>query len=739
MPLFKQIESLFRTGTAIGLTDGQLLDRFVQRRDDETAEAAFTTLVDRHGPMVLRVCRQVLGHEHDAWDSSQATFLVLARRAGSIGRRESVGSWLHGVALRVAAKARVAAARRTAHERRGAEMAIGRMVGETAGPDEGRELWTILHEELDRLPETFRAPIVLCYLEGLTQEQAAARLRAPLGTIQSRLARGRSKLKARLEQRGVDVSAAIPAGASAGLPPPPAPPAWAEATVRLGMQFARGSAAGSAAAGLAEEFVRAIVGSRMKAAFGMILFAALLVGGASTWAAKQGQKESPTVLPKNATAITPKAAPLPRAAPPSRSETRGTVRRTVRGIVRDEQGRPMAGAWIGSGVKTMNGDWNLIRWPHRIREATVPYRDEEGRIIPPGQLGKYFEYRDHSGKWLPIHPDDVRRWDPIRNPRYVLSHRQAAATRKSYPNGLLEVRTFELHGYMLPLDPESSELAPRTDSLGRFAVPVTFSLPRSPTQEIRFASEEFERQAVRIVRAEDPDRPIQVALRAVRSVRASVIETPNESPARACFMACPLRECHRSRTPERRSGRRSGRAVGCRSSQRFLVALRSEAARVGSRPDCRPGGTGQYSRRPRRIASWRWSCHGVRVRSSCRPSASRASPGCGMLGQPAAEIEAIDLDGKPVKLADHRGKVVVLMFWGTWYEPWPAMLERLADLRRRLRDEPLVLLALHDASITSLEAYHRAIVPFLDRYAKRAEAPCRLLLDRPQIGKGIGP
>ena len=110
-----------------------------------------------------------------------------------------------------------------------------------------------------------------------------------------------------------------------------------------------------------------------------------------------------------------------------------------------------------------------------------------------------------------------------------------------------------------------------------------------------------------------------------------------------------------------------------------------------------------------------------------------------MLGQPAAEIEAIDLNGKPVKLADHRGKVVVLMFWGTWYEPWPAMLERLADLRKRLRGEPLVLLALHDASITSLEAYHRAIVPFLDRYAKQAEAPFRLLLDRPPIGKGIGP
>ncbi len=113
MKLLKQIETLFQAGTAGGLTDGQLLDRFVQRRD-ETAEAAFEALVDRHGAMVLRVCRQVLGDEHESQDASQATFLVLARRAGSIGRRESVASWLHGVALRVAARAQLAASRRRA-------------------------------------------------------------------------------------------------------------------------------------------------------------------------------------------------------------------------------------------------------------------------------------------------------------------------------------------------------------------------------------------------------------------------------------------------------------------------------------------------------------------------------------------------------------------------------------------------------------------------------------------------
>ena len=113
MKLLKQIETLFHTGTSGGLTDGQLLERFLERRD-EVAEAAFAALVDRHGAMVLRVCRQILAREEDAEDAAQATFLVLARRAASISRRESLGCWLHGVALRVAAKARTAAARRHA-------------------------------------------------------------------------------------------------------------------------------------------------------------------------------------------------------------------------------------------------------------------------------------------------------------------------------------------------------------------------------------------------------------------------------------------------------------------------------------------------------------------------------------------------------------------------------------------------------------------------------------------------
>ena len=181
--VMEHLRTLFSVGTVGDLSDGHLLDLFVTRRD----EAAFAALIERHGPMVQRVCRQVLGDPHDAQDASQAVFLVLARRARSIRCRGSLASWLHGVALRTASKARTAAARRRVHERRAGEMRARAAYGRAPGEDPS---WPEVHEELDRLPEKFREPIVLCHLEGLTREMAAQQLGWPVGTVQSRLAQG---------------------------------------------------------------------------------------------------------------------------------------------------------------------------------------------------------------------------------------------------------------------------------------------------------------------------------------------------------------------------------------------------------------------------------------------------------------------------------------------------------------------------------------------------------------------
>ena len=199
----RHLETLFHAGTIVGLGDAQLLDRFASRRD-EAAEIAFTALVERHGPMVFRVCREVLRDPHEAQDAFQATFLILARKSASIRRRDSLGPWLHGVALRVSACAKSASARRRTHERRRAESTTP-----SFDPTDGGEERAILHEEIGRLPEKYRTPVVLCYLEGLTHDQAAQKLRWPVGTVRSRLSGARDRLRSRLVRRGVAPSAAI--------------------------------------------------------------------------------------------------------------------------------------------------------------------------------------------------------------------------------------------------------------------------------------------------------------------------------------------------------------------------------------------------------------------------------------------------------------------------------------------------------------------------------------------------
>src|SRR5262249_46205514 len=149
----------------------------------------------------LDICRRALGDPHDAEDAFQATFLVLATRARSIRRRKSVASWLYGVALRVARRARADAIRRRAHERRAAEMAGGEVGPEAT--DDDRD-FRALHEEVERLPGNYREAVVLCYLEGLTLEAAAGRLGCPVGTLGVRLMRARERLRTRLTRRGME-------------------------------------------------------------------------------------------------------------------------------------------------------------------------------------------------------------------------------------------------------------------------------------------------------------------------------------------------------------------------------------------------------------------------------------------------------------------------------------------------------------------------------------------------------
>ena len=211
-------------------------------------------MVARHGPMVLGVCRRMVRDEHMAADAYQAVFLILARKARAIRVVDSLGRWLYGVSVRVAGRARAIAAR----ERRQA-MSFGRRDGVAADdPSEAcerDELRAVIDEEISRLPSRYRLPLVLCYLEGMTHEQAARRLRSPVGTIESRLHRARARLRTSLTRRGLAPGSGIVAGMRALTAPADVPPELAAATTASAVRVATGGALAKVVSAAAETLV----------------------------------------------------------------------------------------------------------------------------------------------------------------------------------------------------------------------------------------------------------------------------------------------------------------------------------------------------------------------------------------------------------------------------------------------------------------------------------------------------
>jgi RNA polymerase sigma factor (sigma-70 family) len=198
----QRLKSAMAAETLAPLSDAELLRRFLATHD----QSVFATLLSRHGPMVFRVCRRVLPREQDAEDAFQATFLVLARQARTIRKASSLASWLHGVAYRLALEARDSTLRRRRYETRTKNAATSPGVADATT---WKELRTLLDEELARLPERLRTPLVLCYMEGLTQDEAARQLSASKSTFRRRLEEGRDLLASRLVRRGVALSAAL--------------------------------------------------------------------------------------------------------------------------------------------------------------------------------------------------------------------------------------------------------------------------------------------------------------------------------------------------------------------------------------------------------------------------------------------------------------------------------------------------------------------------------------------------
>jgi polysaccharide biosynthesis/export protein len=297
------LHALFEAGTAGGLSDGQLLERFASRRD-ASSEAAFEVLVQRHGPMVWRVCQIALPDKTEVQDAFQATFLVLVRRCRSIRRLDSVGSWLFGVASRVAARSRVEAARRRSAEQRGG-LRLARFVDPVEIDSERDSLGPAVQQEVQRLPEKFRAVVLLCYWDGLTQEKAAERLGCPLGTVRSRLARARKLLQRRLTRRGLAplagvVTAAWDSPVTQAAPISVIPNHLIGSTVRVAAKIMAGRSVVDASslpvAALVQQVIRSMFMTKLKIALASVVFIGF-AGLGATLAAQQVGRGKRAALP----------------------------------------------------------------------------------------------------------------------------------------------------------------------------------------------------------------------------------------------------------------------------------------------------------------------------------------------------------------------------------------------------------------------------------------------------------
>jgi RNA polymerase sigma factor (sigma-70 family) len=326
--------------------DRQLLERFIAQRD----EAAFAALVRQHGPMVLNVCRGVLRHEQDAEDAFQATFLVLARKADSIRQPEAVAGWLCEVAYRVAVKALAASARRRSQEPRDPPM----MSADPTLDMTLRDLRRVLHEELRQLPEKYRAPLVLCYLEGRSHEEAAQQLGWSKGAFRGRLDRGREHLRRRLTARGVALSAVLCGPAIA---PTAAAEALVDAVVRAAVPTALGEAAAESVPArviaLADGVVQAMYASKVKlVALGLIVVG--LIAGAGALA-REAIGDAGTPKPGAPLAASRSQPQTVASAKPQAAEDTNTI--AYRGRVLDPDGKPVAGAKV-----YLTPWWGGARW-----------------------------------------------------------------------------------------------------------------------------------------------------------------------------------------------------------------------------------------------------------------------------------------------------------------------------------------------------------------------------------------
>ncbi len=630
----RELRALFDGGATAGLADGELLARFAAGPADAGSEAAFAALVARHGPMVWGTCRRILRDPHAAEDAFQATFLLLVRKAGSIRVDDSLGRWLHGAGVRVALRARASARRRVDGDLATIDLLV-------TPPPPDADLRAAIDEEVDRLPPAYRSVVVLCHLEGLTREHAASTLGCPVGTVNSRLSRAGGLLKSRLTRRGLaPASAALSAWLTAPEASAAVPPKLAGATVAASTRIASGGAlAGTVTAGVAvllDGVLRrmALMTLMKTTAFGSTLIAlAAFVAGAGDPARPAGEPPRSDDPPQAAKP----AEPPPK--PPTPSEQ----------------------------FRSIEAEWKAALEKFSAEMGKGKTQAERDAIFPKF----YPDEMDYFRRCLELadaHPKDPGARDALlwvvgegmRNndatgPRMVPTGKAAEALVRDFADDPRVARAALRIDNAPSANRGAFARALREKATGREAKGLaTLALAQYLGMEadiIHFARTNPVQPKSKYQMRDDEGKPY--------------IKEGPESYADSYWQWLRSRDEAATRA----------------ESEALYHRVIAEFADVVHNPMHYEGGKLVKNPSPKTLAQ---------VAEAKLDDLRNL-----VVGNPAPEIEGPDLDDRPLKLSDHRGKVVVLAFWGSWCGPCMAAIPQERELARRLQGKPFVLLGVN--------------------------------------------
>ena len=642
----RELRTLLEGGSTAALSDGQLLARFSSGRGDASAEAAFAALVARHGPMVWGTCRRILRDPHAAEDAFQATFLILVRKAGSVRVEDSLGRWLHGVGVRVALRAKAVEARRRGGDLSSLEPSVPALEPDLDG------LRSAIDEEVDRLPSSYRSVVVLCHLEGLTRERAASRLGCPVGTVNSRLSRAGELLRTRLTRRGL----APASGALAAWLASSEGTAWASLAVpptlvNATASSAAGVASGAATAGLVPAGAAALWIATLRSMTMMSWMKTLAVGATlltmvafATVAGRAAWQEG---------------GQAPRG--PAEGQKAEPVAERTRPQTPSEQFQAILAEWLAA-IKGLR-DAGVAA---KAQGKTEAEWDEIAKTMSP-DMQAYFRRCLELAEAAPRDPGsrDALVWVVVRGRPNLLGDREPGSPLGAQVRTAIEMLLRHHAGEPAAIrvvQDFSNNARREADALMRSFFDRAEGREAKGIATLAMAQYLDKKAAAAAFAAGKAVQPNAKVLSYNKQGRP--VQTEGPKPFDDAYW-------EHLRASDAQAIRRESDELFRRVIDEY-ADVPYESAGSGFRPKQEP------ARKARTLGEMAEAHYQL------------------AFGQPAPEIVGIDLDGKPLKLSDHRGKVVLVVFWNSSSVPALAQVPHLKELAERLKDKPFLLLGVNN-------------------------------------------